>query len=312
MAAEMKQFRRRGEWGAVAKKLVITWKISDNAKMISVDRVVRKIFPSLSRLTYHWLFKLIVNLFDLLPRIIFRELRQIPPNHLRIRVGVGNRLFTNQISYYAGARNFWLATALEGLWDLDSTILDIGCGCGRYAQHLRDFQHQNHRFRGRYIGIDIEEEMLDWCRQTFDADRFTFMNSPHSSKSYNVSSDNDDYYKIGLPDKSVDFVYSTSLFTHLLEKQLINYIEETFRVLKSGRAMYMSVFSLDHPPPTYGSRHTFSHNIGNAHVESLKQPEAAVAYNEGFLVEISKKVGFAQASVNPSPGDWQIILLCYK
>ena len=151
--------------------------------MISFDKVVRKIFPSLSKLSYNWLFKLIVNQFDLLPRLLFRELRQIPPNHLRIRIGVGNRLFTNQIIYYAGARNFWLATALEGLWDLDSTILDIGCGCGRYAQHLHDFRYQNQRFRGRYIGIDIEEEMLNWCHRTFDADRFTFMDSTHSSSS---------------------------------------------------------------------------------------------------------------------------------
>ena len=214
---------------------MITWKISDNVKMISFDRVVRKIFPSLSKLTYNWLFKLIVNQFDLLPRLLFRELRQIPPNHLRLRVGVGDRLFTNQISYFAGARNFWLATALEGLWDLDSTILDIGCGCGRYARHLHDLRHQNQRFRGRYIGIDIDEEMLNWCRRAFDAERFTFMDSTHSSKSYNVTSDNDEYYKIGLADQSVDFVYSTSLFTHLLEKQLINYIEESFRVLKPGR-----------------------------------------------------------------------------
>ncbi|MCH9052459.1 MAG: class I SAM-dependent methyltransferase [Proteobacteria bacterium] len=284
----------------------------DDVKMISFDRVVRKIFPSVSRLSYNWLFKLIVNQFDLLPRLIFKELRQIPPNHLRIRVGVGNRLFTNQISYYAGARNFWLATALEGFWDLDSTILDIGCGCGRNAQYLRDFRHQTQRFRGRYIGIDIEEEMLNWCRKTMDAERFTFMKSPHSSKSYNVTSGNDENYKIDLPDQSVDFVYSTSLFTHLLDKQLINYIEESFRVLKPGRAMYMSVFSLDCPPPTYGSRHTFSHSVGNARVESLRQPEAAVAYNEDFLVKTSKNVGFTQASVIQSPGDGQIFLLCYK
>jgi len=280
--------------------------------MISFDRVMRKIFPSLSKLSHNLLFKMIVNAFDFLPKVFFRELRRIPPNHLRIRVGVGNRLFTNQFSYLAGARDFWLATSLEGLWDMDSTILDIGCGCGRYAQNLRDFQHQNHKFRGRYIGIDIDEEMLKWCHETFDAERFTFMSSTHSSKSYNVTSDNDEYYEIDLPDQSVDFVYSTSLFTHLLEEQLIDYVAESYRVLKPGRAMYMSVFSLDHPPPTYGSRHTFSHSVGNAHVESLRQPEAAVAYREEFLVEISKKAGFTQASVIQSDGNWQIFLLCYK
>ncbi len=280
--------------------------------MISFDRIMRKIFPSLSKLSYNWLFKSIVNLVDYPFRLLSHEFRNLPPNHLRIRVGVGNNLFGNQVGYVAGASKFWLATALDGLWTMDSTILDIGCGCGRYAHLLRDFKYQGQKFRGRYIGIDIDEEALGWCRRHFDSDRFTFIDSTHSSVSYNVNHDKNIYYRVDIPNESVDFVYSTSLFTHLLEKELINYLKESFRLLKPGKTMNMSVFCLDYPPPTYGSRHTFSHMLGNAFVESLRQPEAAVAYHEDFLIGASKDVGFSDAHILNAPGDWQPVLRCRK
>jgi predicted SAM-dependent methyltransferase len=115
-----------------------------------------------------------------------------------------------------------------------------------------------------------------------------------------------------LEDGSADFVFSTSLLTHLLEEEVLNYCRESYRVLKPGAHMLMSCFSIDHPPPTYGDRHTFRHRIGNAYVESLRVPEAAVAYEEQFLVAVGKETGFLTAEILTAPGDWQPALLCRK
>ena len=275
-------------------------------------RLARKLFPSLSRLTHNPAFKLAVDGADLPFRAMFREFRGLPPNHLRIRVGVGNRLLTNQALHYAGSPSFWIGTAVDGLWSWDSTILDIGCGVGRYAQSLRDLDYTGLRFNGRYIGVDIDEEMLAWCRAHFDSGRFTFIRSSDSSKSYNIESGTTEPFRIDLPDESVDFVFSTSLFTHLLEREMENYIRESHRLLRPGRCMDMSVFCLDYPPPTYGTRHTFAHRMGNAHVESLRQPEAAVAYTEEFLLRISREAGFSEARILHAPHKWQPVLRCRK
>jgi len=47
-------------------------------------------------------------------------------------------------------------------------------------------------------------------------------------------------------DDSVDFVFSTSLFTHLLENDLINYCREGYRVLKQGGSMAMYCFCINY------------------------------------------------------------------
>lgn len=275
------------------------------------DRQIRKLAPSLSRLTYNPLVKIALNSLDILPRAMFPELRSIPPNHMRVRVGVSNRLFANGIHYLAGARDFWFYCLNNNIISLNSKIVDIGCGCGRYAHILRDSNFLSQAFSGSYIGIDIDEELLEWCRKNFDAPRFEFVHSTHNSKSYVNQRQKEG--RVSIPGaQDVDLVFSTSLFSHLLEEELLNYVEESFRVLRPGGTMMMSVFCLDYPPPTYGNRHTFSHRIGNAHVESLAQPEAAVAYTEDYLLSLARKVGFNDTRICTAPGLWQPRLICVK
>jgi SAM-dependent methyltransferase len=279
---------------------------------MGLDRYLRRIVPSTARLTYNPLFKVIVDSFDVLPKRAYRELANIPPNHLRIRVGVANRLFTNHINFVTGAKNFWMHAFHSGLCRLDSTIVDIGCGCGRFAHIIRDYIFKSEKFSGRYIGIDVDQEMLEWCCKNFDPERFEFHHSTHASKAYHAEGDTRTYYHLPIKEDQADFVFSTSLFTHLLEKELINYCEESYRVLKDGGQMAMYCFSMTHLPPTYGDRHTFSHRMGNAYVESLAVPEAAVAYSEEFLFSVVRKIGFRHAEIQTASGDWQPMLLCRK
>ncbi len=278
----------------------------------TLEHLARRIVPSTSLLSHNPFFKAAVNFSDLLPRALWPEFRQLPPNHLRIRIGVGNRFFSNQTCYLRFAESFWLYYMGTGAVALDSTIVDIGCGCGRFAHHFRDFNYQDTRFTGKYIGVDIDQEMLEWCRGHFDAPRFEFLHSAHSNKSYGQSG-SEPVYTLPIADHAVDFVFSQSLFTHLLEPELRNYLEESFRILKPGARMVMSIFCLDYPPPTYGGRHTFSHKIGNASVESLAVPEAAVAYTEAFVVGLAREVGFSKARViGRDPSGWQRDLVAIK
>jgi len=279
---------------------------------MNMERTLRRVIPSASRLTYNPVFKAIVDSFDLLPKLVYQEFSRIPPNHMRIRIGVGNRIFANQVIFVAGPKDFWMHAFHSGWCRLDSTVMDIGCGCGRYAHPLRDYRFKSERFTGKYIGIDIDEEMLDWCRKNYDAERFSFYRSHHRSQAYRGVIDGNSEYALPARDASADFVFSTSLFTHLLEAELDNYCRESYRVLKSGGSMAMACFSMDHPPPTFGHRHSFQHRIANAHVESLEVPEAAVAYDETFLLARAEDVGFRNAEILAAPGDWQPMLLCRK
>jgi SAM-dependent methyltransferase len=279
----------------------------------ALARLSRRIIPSTSLLSHNPVFKLLVDSVDLLPRAFWPEFRELPPNHLRIRVGVGNRFFSNQVNYLRAAESFWLYCLNNGLIHLDSVIVDIGCGCGRFAHHLRDYSFKGSSFSGKYIGIDIDQEMLDWCSAHFHEPHFHFEHSTHASVSYHQSGSKERYV-LSPDDESVDFVFSASLFTHLLEPELTNYCEESYRILKPGGKMLMYFFCLDYPPPTFGGRHTFQHQVGNARVESLKVPEAAVAYSEKFLVNLAREKGFGDARViaGSSRTDWQTVLLAQK
>jgi SAM-dependent methyltransferase len=283
-------------------------------KRLSFDRAIRKLFPSTSKLTFNPLFKATVNAFDVLPRLVYPEFRGLPPNHLRIRIGVGNRILNNQVHYLVHARDFWMFVFTQHLADASSTILDIGSGCGRWAHWLRDYNFRGRTFTGTYIGIDIDAEAIAWCEKNFDAEHFRFHHSSDASVSYNQEGGKNAHYRVPEPDGTVDLVVSNSLLTHVLEGELENYINESYRLLKSGGAIMHSHFNLDYPPATYGTRHTFQHSIGNARVESLEQPEAAVAYRTEYLFKVCRAAGFTECEIVHMPGgaQHQPILLCKK
>jgi SAM-dependent methyltransferase len=287
---------------------------SSSVKRLSFDRAIRRIFPSTSRLTFNPLFKATVNAFDVLPRLVFPEFRGLPPNHLRVRIGVGNRIVNNQVHFLTHARDFWMFAFSEGLADSTSTIVDIGSGCGRWAHWLRDYNFRGRTFNGRYIGVDIDAEAIAWCEKNYDPERFRFHHSNHASVSYNQVGEPTAHYTVPEPEGTVDLVFSNSLLTHVLDTELENYIKESYRLLKTGGAIMHSHFNLDYPPATFGTRHTFQHAMGNARVESLEQPEAAVAYRTDYLFKVCRAAGFTEFDIVQMPGgaQHQPILLCKK
>jgi ubiquinone/menaquinone biosynthesis C-methylase UbiE len=275
------------------------------------EKQLRAIVPSTAALTYNPAFKILSSAFDIFPKIIFKEFRNLPPNYMRIRIGAGNRLFANQIVYLTAAQNFWYYMFAHEMINNKSTIVDIGSGCGRYAHHIRDYIFKGEMFTGKYHGIDIDNEMLEWCRKNFD-DRFQFTHSSHTSKTYENTNPGDKFFRLPLNDDSADLVFSTSLYTHLLENEIENYTRESFRVLKDGAYMAMYVFSMDSPPPTFGGRHTFAHRIGPAYVESLENPEAAVAFKDKYLLDLAKRCGFEDAKIVTVKGEAQPMFLARK
>jgi SAM-dependent methyltransferase len=277
----------------------------------ALHRFVRRLVPSGATLTFNPAFKFVANTADMLPRALVPGFRRLPPNHLRVRVGVGDQVFTNHLQFYY-SYGFWFYALNAGWVTLDSNIVDLGCGCGRYAHHMRDLNLLGKKYSGKYIGIDIDAEAIAWDKKHYD-DRFEFLLSTDNSETYSRK-DGDAHkpYQLPIADGSVDFIFSTSLFTHLLEPELRNYMKESARTLRPGGIASHSVFCLDYPPPTYGTRHTFKHPRGEAFIESEASPEAAVAYTEAFLVNLAKELGFDEARIVSGPGVVQPHFVCRR
>ncbi|MHC4128346.1 MAG: class I SAM-dependent methyltransferase [Planctomycetota bacterium] len=262
--------------------------------MSRLDYILRRIVPSVPVLSRNRLLMAPLDLADRLISLPFGDARKLPPNRLRIRVGAGNRILFNQLQHRLRPVNFWLYAFASGLVRLDSRILDVGCGCGRFAATLRDFGLAGKRFTGRYTGIDVDREMIEWCRAHFPANRFAFQLADVSNAVYNPGGSRDEVPAFDLADDSQDFVFAMSLLTHLLEEDLQRCLQETWRVLGPGATMHMTVFCMDHLEPKRGGRWTFRHRRGEACLEDPRYPEAAVAYSKAFLESACAQAGFSE------------------
>lgn len=254
------------------------------------DHLFRARVPSISRLTYSRLFQTILNPLSSVGALLFPEFRQLPPAHLRARVGAGNSLLFNHANFMVSAYWFWLDNFSRKLCDLQSSIMEIGCGCGKTFQHIHDIGE----FTGSFVGIDIDSEMLTYCRKHFNRPSFSFIQSNHQNSAYSERQTvgPSTPWHIPLSDECLDFVYSSSLFSHLFELEIMNYLCQSYRLLKPGGAVRMSFFCIESVEK--GNRWNFKHRKGNAYIESLKVPEAAVAFEKSIMESFFCKSGFTQ------------------
>lgn len=271
--------------------------------MKSLNRYIRTFVPSAARLSYNPIFRVFGDLLSSIPSLIYPEFRNLPPNHLRVRVGVNNQVLFNQVYHLTLAAGFWMDWLSAGHLTTTSDVVEIGCGCGRIAHHLR-----GEWFKGSYVGVDIDQEMLEWSAAHFPAAKFSFMPSPNTSKTYSAGAAVESAPFVFPADWKKDFIYSTSLYTHLLEREMVDYTRESFRILRPGGTMYMSFFCLD--TVKRGDRWTFRHKIGDAYVENLEYPEAAVAYTRDFMENLGRSAGFGDVRILANEG--QSTFLCRK
>ena len=248
-----------------------------------------------------------LDLADRITSLPFKEARNLPPNRFRIRAGTGGRVLFNQMHFRYMAVDFWMYAFATGLVQIDSRVLDIGCGCGRFAIVLRRLNHKGWKFSGYYTGVDVDKELIDWCNRHFPDKHFQFIWSDCYNKIYNPSGSRQRRIPIPLESESQDFVFSTSLFTHLLDEDLTAYLGESHRVLRSGKAICMSVFCLDLLKGGAYSPERFRHQIGPAFVADPLRPESAVAYPQAHLERRCREAGFGAVRIDTQGGQPNLI-----
>jgi hypothetical protein len=146
------------------------------------DRAIRSVVPSVSRISYEPMLGRALDAIASALALPFPELRDLPPNHMRIRIGVENRLLANHIHFIEMGNSVWLDFLSRGYCTFTSDVVELGCGCGRIARALKGAW-----FQGTYVGVDIDSEMIEYCRKHFPRERFQFVRSPHQSATYSSS-----------------------------------------------------------------------------------------------------------------------------
>lgn len=123
------------------------------------------------------------------------------------------------------------------------SILDIGSGVGRMA-----LPFLNYLSLGSYYGFDIDKRGVEWCQEhlTKAHSNFHFEHVDLFNKYYNPKGQLSPYkFRFPYADQTFDFVFATSVFTHLLSIDTQHYLEEIYRVLKPGGRALVTFFLLD-------------------------------------------------------------------
>ncbi|MFH1228333.1 MAG: class I SAM-dependent methyltransferase [Planctomycetota bacterium] len=176
----------------------------------------------------------------------------------------------------------------------DEKVLDAGCGIGRMAVPLAKYLDK----RGGYEGFDIAADGIDWCRKriTPSYPNFNFRVADVFNKSYNPQGKYQaSEYRFPYEDKSFDFIFLTSVFTHMLPRDMENYLSEISRVLKKGGRCFITFFLLNaESEKLIGAKSSsldFKYDLGGCRTVNKEAPEFAVAYGEGFIRELARKYG---------------------
>lgn len=278
------------------------------------DRLIRRLVPSLPPLTRSRALMLPLDALDRALNLPWRELRGLPPNRMRLRVGVQNRLLCNGFGFLTTGVHFWMMLLARRHARLDSRIVDLGSGCGRFAFPLRDLRFWGRGFHGQYLGVDIDAEMLRWCGAHFD-ERFAWHDAGKSSATYRpggattrIDARAAPPLALPIPDDSRDLVFANSLFSHLLEDEFVEYVREAGRVLRPRGWFYFTAFVREHVAVggRLGGRWSFAHQRGQAWIESPRYPEAAVAYDDTWIRRTLAEAGFGAVHAVPAPAQTMI------
>lgn len=124
------------------------------------------------------------------------------------------------------------------------TIFDLGCGSGRLSYPFAKLVGN----KGKYYGADVWAEGIDMCKARFTQPNMSFHLIPAKNNYYfdkfNPEVTNN-FTLDFLPDSSINLIFATSVFTHLIEEDARAYLHEFKRTLKPDGYAYVTCFIID-------------------------------------------------------------------
>jgi len=246
------------------------------------------------------------TLFPAMPRSVRWALRKayfLPYDMLERASGIYDDLVPPRSWIYDGGveefkRNGEVVVhrQLVGIGGLRATdiVLDVGCGIGRQAVALTQFL----TYPGRYDGIDIVAHGISWCRTQISSryPSFQFYYSDIFNKEYNPKGKiRAKDYRFPFADATYNFIFLTSVFTHMLPEDVENYVAEIARVLKVDGRCFATFFLLNEESRRLMAEGQsvldYKHDCGVYRVVSTQVPELSVAYDEAFVLQLFRKYG---------------------
>lgn len=173
-------------------------------------------------------------------------------------------------------------------------VLDVGCGIGRMAVPLTSYLNPD----ATYWGLDIVKHGIKWCQNkiTPKFPNFRFFHSDIYNSLYNQKGDiESDKFEFPFEDGSFDFIFLTSVFTHMLSSGVEHYLKEISRVLKPNGTCFITFFILydESRKNIRKGLGSFPFDLENGDCVPINadDPVVAVAYNQDYLFQLFETSG---------------------
>lgn len=188
----------------------------------------------------------------------------------------------------------------------DEAVLEPGCGTGRMAEPLTRFLDAS----GSYDGFDVVQTAIEWCQSNIASTHpnFHFQHVDVLNSVYNPGGRLDpEKFEFPYPDESFDFVFLTSVFTHMLPPEMRHYLGEIRRVLRPRGRCLMTFFLLNEESLDAArsgrAKRRFAHEGDGYFYDIPERPEAAVGYPERDLLGFLEQAGL-ELQVPVQYGRW--------
>ena len=186
-------------------------------------------------------------------------------------------------------------------------ILDVGCGTGKLAVAADALLGHD----GRYVGIDIQAEAIDFCRRQYPAPRFAFHHLAARNPYYVEQAQARSPWPVA--DASADLVTAVSVWTHFQSEDAAFYFAEVERALRPGGVALLTFFLLDETwqrqrDALAGGRFAFDAACPGAtewrHPSWASVPEAQIGVTEAGLRQLLAHAPRLEW-LDTTPGRWK-------
>jgi ubiquinone/menaquinone biosynthesis C-methylase UbiE len=182
----------------------------------------------------------------------------------------------------------------------DSHVLDIGCGIGRIARPMANFLNSE----GSYDGFDVVLDGITWCKKAYkDYPNFRFKHIPLQNDLYNLSTRNKaSALRFPYPSNQFDLVVLTSVFTHMQEPEVRQYLLEIGRVLQKGKYCFCTFFIITPESDNFLKKSRepfFKYRYDSYFLHDNRVRDANIAYKYGVIEEMLRTSGLLIKSFHP-------------
>jgi SAM-dependent methyltransferase len=211
---------------------------------------------------------------DVIETIIGLRDRNIPPRGM---------IFTGTGDFRKAGQRYLELFINHGGLKSDHRVLDVGSGIGRMALALTTFLSE----KGHYEGFDIVPLGVKWCQKNI-SNRFPLFNFKLiqlKNDLYSLKGQEAESFTFPYPDQEFDFVFLTSVFTHMLPLEVENYMKEISRVLKPGGTCFSTFFIYSNSQQQFTAKPFFTFPIDHGYYRLMdhKVQSANVAFSQAYI-----------------------------